>query len=44
LDARLKGQQNMVLAGLRQLGDEVKVLVKEAENHRWRKWLLGGAV
>lgn len=44
LEGRLKGQQHIVLANLRQLSDEVKVLVKEAENHRWRKWLLGGAV
>jgi hypothetical protein len=34
----------MVLASLRQLQDEVKIKVKEAENHRWRKWLLGGAM
>lgn len=44
IDGRLKGQQNIVLANLRELQDEVKVLVREAENHRWRKWLLGGAV
>lgn len=44
LEGRLKGQQNLVLASLRQLQDEVKVLVREAENHRWRKWLLGGSM
>jgi hypothetical protein len=44
LEGRLKGQQNLVLGSLRQLQDEVKVLVREAENHRWRKWLLGGAM
>ena len=44
LEARLRTQQNVVLANLRMLQDEVKVMVKSAENHRWRKWLLGGAV
>ena len=44
IDSKLRTQQGMVLASLRQLQDEVKIKVKEAENHRWRKWLLGGAM
>ena len=44
VESRLRTQQNLVLANLRMLQDEVKVMVRSAENHRWRKWLLGGAV
>lgn len=44
LESRLRSQQGLTLAGLRLLQDEVKDLVKEAENHRWRRWLLGGAM
>ena len=44
LESRLRSQQHLTLAGLHALQDEVKVLVREAEEHRWRKWLLGGAV
>lgn len=44
LEARLKGQQNSVLVGLRDLQDEVRGIGKDARNHRWRTWLLGGAV
>lgn len=44
LESRLRSQQVLLLSNLKMLRDEVKTMVKDAENHRWRKWLLGGAV
>ncbi|KAF4125433.1 hypothetical protein GMORB2_4273 [Geosmithia morbida] len=44
LDARLRGQQMAVLHSLGELQIEVHSMLKEAQNHRWRKWLLGGAI
>lgn len=44
LESRIRSQAGIVLGDLRMLQDEVRGLVKAAENHRWRKWLIGGAV
>jgi hypothetical protein len=44
IESRLRNQQGAVLADLQLLGEEVKGLVKAAENHRWRRWLIGGAM
>ncbi|KAK7222088.1 hypothetical protein V2G26_010091 [Clonostachys chloroleuca] len=44
LESRIRSQQGMVLNDLVALQAEVKAMVKSAENHRWRKWLLGGAI
>lgn len=44
IDARVRGQQAAVLHSLGELQIEVHDMVKEAKNHRWRKWLLGGVV
>lgn len=41
---RLREQQGIVMSDLQVLRAEVSDLVKEAEAHRWRKWLLGGLV
>ncbi|XXG95141.1 hypothetical protein Hte_001401 [Hypoxylon texense] len=41
---RLREQQGIVLSDLQVLRAEVSDLMKEAEAHRWRKWLLAGAV
>lgn len=40
----LRAQYGYVVSDLQTLRREVAVLVKEAESHRWRKWLLGGLV
>lgn len=44
LEARIRAQAGLVSAELRTLQAEVRDLAKMAENHRWRKWLLGGAM
>ncbi|KFA78835.1 hypothetical protein S40288_05474 [Stachybotrys chartarum IBT 40288] len=44
LEARIRAQAGLVSAELRTLQAEVRDLAKMAENHRWRKWLLGGAI
>ncbi|KAI1403621.1 hypothetical protein F4819DRAFT_484477 [Hypoxylon fuscum] len=41
---RLRAQQGIVMSDLQVLRGEVSDLVKEAEAHRWRKWILGGLV
>ncbi|KAK1759196.1 hypothetical protein QBC47DRAFT_371260 [Echria macrotheca] len=44
LDERLRIQASAVLGDLRSLRDEVSVLVKTAEGHRWRRFLVGGFI
>lgn len=44
LESQLKSQQGYVLYDLRSLQQEVRQVVKEAENHRWRNWFIGGAM
>ncbi|EGU82174.1 hypothetical protein FOXB_07305 [Fusarium oxysporum f. sp. conglutinans Fo5176] len=44
LETRIRNQTNMVLNDLRILQGEVRSIAKEAENHRWRRWIIGGAI
>ncbi|KAL7629786.1 hypothetical protein AAE478_001309 [Parahypoxylon ruwenzoriense] len=41
-ERRLREQQDIVLGDLHVLRGEVSDLLKEAESHRWRKWIFGG--
>ncbi|KAI1775782.1 hypothetical protein F4818DRAFT_387803 [Hypoxylon cercidicola] len=43
-ERRLRAQQGIVMSDLQVLRGEVSDMMKEAEAHRWRKWLLGGVV
>ncbi|KAI0482036.1 hypothetical protein GGR56DRAFT_166225 [Xylariaceae sp. FL0804] len=43
-EERVRRQAGIVLSDLQTLRGEVAVLVKRAEAHRWRKWLVGGVV
>ncbi|WZH47954.1 Sodium glutamate symporter [Fusarium acuminatum] len=44
LETRVRHQTMMVLNDLRILQGEVRSIAKEAENHRWRRWIIGGAI
>ncbi|KAF5666333.1 sodium glutamate symporter [Fusarium heterosporum] len=44
LETRIRHQTTMVLSDLRILQGEVRSIAKEAENHRWRRWIIGGAI
>ncbi|KAF4464328.1 sodium glutamate symporter [Fusarium albosuccineum] len=44
LDTRIRAQSNVILSDLRILHGEVRGIAKEAENHRWRRWIIGGAI
>jgi hypothetical protein len=44
LETRLRNQTTFVLNDLRILQGEVRSIAKEAENHRWRRWIVGGAI
>ncbi|KAJ6443182.1 Histone acetyltransferase ESA1 [Purpureocillium lavendulum] len=44
LEPRIRVQAGLVLGDLRMLQDEVRALVKAAENHRWRRWIFGGVI
>lgn len=44
LETRLRNQTIFVLNDLRILQGEVRSIAKEAENHRWRRWIVGGAM
>ncbi|OAR05820.1 hypothetical protein LLEC1_06724 [Akanthomyces lecanii] len=41
-DSRVRHQTGMVLDDLMTLQMEVRELARAAQNHRWRKWLMGG--
>lgn len=41
-DSRLRHQTGMVLGDLMTLQMEVRELAQRAQDHRWRKWLMGG--
>ncbi|KAI0173242.1 hypothetical protein GGR52DRAFT_571752 [Hypoxylon sp. FL1284] len=43
-ERRLRTQQGIVLSDLQALRAEVAGLARDAEEHRWRKWLVGGVV
>ncbi|KAI8666230.1 hypothetical protein NCS57_00847300 [Fusarium keratoplasticum] len=44
LDTRIRNHTNVMLSDLRILQSEVRGIGKEAENHRWRRWIIGGAI
>ncbi|KAF7559252.1 hypothetical protein G7046_g4898 [Stylonectria norvegica] len=44
LESRIHSQAGVLLGDLRILQGEVRSLAKEAENHRWRRWIIGGAI
>ncbi|KAG8427958.1 hypothetical protein J3459_006140 [Metarhizium acridum] len=44
LESRLRSQVGMALGDLSTLQAEVRALAQAAENHRWRRFLLGGAI
>ncbi|KAI5457101.1 hypothetical protein BGZ63DRAFT_318505, partial [Mariannaea sp. PMI_226] len=44
LDMRLRDTTYHLLSDLRVLQGEVRGIAKEAESHRWRRWIIGGAI
>jgi len=44
IEERLRIQASTVLGDLKRLSQEVAHVAKEAEGHRWRKFLVGGAM
>ncbi|TDZ19856.1 hypothetical protein Cob_v007197 [Colletotrichum orbiculare MAFF 240422] len=44
LEDQIRNQGRIVLGDLKILRKEVGVIIKDGENHRWRNWLIGGAV
>ncbi|KAK2774053.1 hypothetical protein CKAH01_13276 [Colletotrichum kahawae] len=44
LEDQIRAQGRILVGDLKTLRKEVGVLIKEGENHRWRNWLIGGAV
>ncbi|KAM0425151.1 hypothetical protein ACHAPT_009712 [Fusarium lateritium] len=44
LDTRIRNHTTVILSDLRILQSEVRGIGKEAENHRWRRWIIGGAI
>ena len=44
LENRLRHQSGILMGDLNILQAEVRALAKAAQNHRWRRWLVGGLV
>lgn len=44
IDAKIRAQGAVVLGDLRMLRGELKEVARGREGHRWRKWIIGGAV
>jgi hypothetical protein len=42
LEWQIRGQTGVLIGELRTLQDGVRRMVKDAKNHRWRRWLFGG--
>ncbi|PTB67619.1 hypothetical protein BBK36DRAFT_1135092 [Trichoderma citrinoviride] len=42
LEWQIRSQTGVLIGELRTLQDEVRRMVKNAKNHRWRRWLFGG--
>ncbi|RFU76837.1 23s rrna -n6-methyltransferase [Trichoderma arundinaceum] len=42
LEWQIRSQTGVLIGELRTLQDEVRKMVKNAKNHRWRRWLFGG--
>ena len=43
-EGQFRAQQALVIGNLKMLQGEMRNLAKAAENHRWRRWLVGGAM
>lgn len=44
LDGRFRYQAGATMGDLRSLQSELRGMVKAAENHRWRRWVVGGGL
>lgn len=44
LESRIRAQGEVLLGQMKILQGEVRSLAKQAENHRWRRWIIGGAM
>lgn len=44
IDFKIRAQGAVVLGDLRMLRGELKEVARGREGHRWRKWIIGGAV
>ncbi|OLN81063.1 hypothetical protein CCHL11_09400 [Colletotrichum chlorophyti] len=44
LEDQIRNQGRVLLGDLKTLRKGVAVVIKDAESHRWRNWLIGGAV
>lgn len=42
LEWQIRSQTGVLIGELRTLQDEVRRMVKNAKNHRWRRWVFGG--
>jgi hypothetical protein len=42
LEAQIRGQASRLLGDLATLQAQVRSMAKASENHRWRRWLVGG--
>jgi hypothetical protein len=44
LESRIRAQSDNLVGDLRQLHSELRGVVRAAEDHRWRRWIVGGAI
>lgn len=44
LDQQIRFQASRVIEDLSIVREEMRLVIKDAEAHRWRKWLIGGLV
>ncbi|KAI9163859.1 U6 small nuclear RNA (adenine-(43)-N(6))-methyltransferase [Paramyrothecium foliicola] len=44
LESRIRARTDSLVVDLRVLQSELRAVVKAAEEHRWRRWLVGGAL
>ncbi|KAK5996950.1 hypothetical protein PT974_02298 [Cladobotryum mycophilum] len=44
LEWQIRGQTGVLLEQLKTLQAEVRKMAKSAQNHRWRRWLIGGFI
>ncbi|KAF6824743.1 hypothetical protein CPLU01_10692 [Colletotrichum plurivorum] len=44
LEDQIRNQGRILLGDLKSLRREVGIVIRDGENHRWRNWLIGGAV
>lgn len=44
LEDQIRNQGRMLLVDLKNLRKQVGIVIRDGENHRWRNWLIGGAV